>query len=506
MTFVNSHFEHTSVLCENIASFRQMKTQSPPSKLILTIATTVSGLLWFFVISVSGDYGFLLWIAPLPILWISLQSSARTSFVCAFLAYLIGRLSWLSFLSALMPPVSIIIVSVLPPVLFGLYILLNRLIVLKTQSAWSVFAFPVIVSAFEFLIFNNPIDGTAGSTAYTQANYLPIIQIASVTGIWGIVFIASLFPAAIVMTWYFRESRSKQIFTIAIASILLIGTLTFGLIRVNQTKPHTEVVVGITTVSEELYGAMGDVSGFESKRNQIVNQYIEQISSLAKQGARYILFPEKVLDVNKIQKDSLLAVFSNAATQLNATIIGGVAAKEDSTWRNLVEFIPPSGEVQRYQKRFHVKGFEGHFQRGTRVGLLNNTPFSSGMAICKDMDFPQWLRNYQGVDLLFVPAWDFVQDGWLHSRMAVLRGVENGYTIVRAGRQGRLTVSDYCGRIVSEANAENGSTQSLLAHAPVYHVRTLYSTWGDWFGWLCIFLTAVFVVQAIISRRKNRAT
>lgn len=504
MTFVNSRFRRTYVLCGNIASLRQMKIQSPLSNLKVTIATIGSGLLWFFAIGISGDYGFLLWIAPLPILWISLQSSARTSFVCAFLAYLIGRLSWLSFLSVLMPLVPIIIITVLPPVLFGLYIVLNRWIVLKAQSPWSVFAFPVIVSAFEFLIFNNPVDGTAGSLAYTQSNYLAVIQIASVTGIWGIVFIASLLPAAIVMTWYFRESRSKQIFTIAIASIVFLSLMVFGLVRVNQTKPHTEVAVGITTVSEDLYN---DTSNPQRAKNQIISQYLEQVSSLAKQGARYILFPEKILHLNKIQKDSLLAVFSNAAAQLNTTIVGGVAAKEDSAWRNLVEFIPPAGAVQQYQKRFHVKAFEGHFERGTRVGLLNNTPFAAGMAICKDMDFPQWLRNYQDVDLLFVPAWDFVQDGWLHSRMAVLRGVENGYTIVRAGRQGRLTVSDYRGRIVAEANCENGSTQSLFALAPVYHVRTLYSKWGDWFGWLCIFLTAVFVVQTfIISRRKNQAT
>ncbi|MBY0433623.1 MAG: hypothetical protein K2U26_05900, partial [Cyclobacteriaceae bacterium] len=324
---------------------------------------------------------------------------------------------------------------------------------------------------------------------------------ASVTGIWGIVFIASLLPAAIVTAWYFRGNRSKQIFTIAIASTILLGTIVFGLVRVNQTKPHTEVPVGITAVSEELYS---DTSNPKRAKNKIISQYIEQISSLAKQGARYVLFPEKVLHLNKIQKDSLLAVFSHAATQLNTTIIGGVAANEDSTWRNLVEFIPPAGAVQQYQKRFHVKGFEGHFQRGTRVGLLSDTPFAAGMAICKDMDFPTWLRSYQDVDVLFVPAWDFVQDGWLHARMAVLRGVENGYTMVRGGRQGRLTVSDYRGRIVAEANCENGTATSLLARAPVYHARTLYSTWGDWFGWLCIFLTAVFVVQAfIISRRKK---
>ncbi len=478
-----------------------MNMQSTPTKLVLTAATLLSGMLWYFAIDISGRFGFLVWIAPLPILWVSLQASGRVSFLCAWLAYFLGRLSWIPFLLILMPLVPIILVTILPPVFFCLSILLNRWIVLKSKSAWAVLAFPAIVASFEFLIFNNPVDGTAGSLAYTQSNYITIIQLASVTGIWGIVFITSLFPASMVLAWHFRTSRGKQISTIAIASTLLLGTIVFGLVRVNLPKPQTEITVGITAVSEDLYGKMGDISSFESGRNKIIDQYREQISELAKQGARYILFPEKVLHLTKIQNDSLLTVFTNSATELNATIIGGVATKENNTWRNLVQFIPPSAAVQQYQKRFHVKGFEGHFERGTRVGLLTNTPFAGGMAICKDMDFPEWLREYQQVDLLFVPAWDFVQDGWLHSRMAIMRGVENGYTIIRAGRQGRLTVSDYRGIVVAETNVENGKAASLLASAPIYHIETIYSKWGDWFGWLCIFLTASFIIQAFVNSK-----
>ena len=49
------------------------------------------------------------------------------------------------------------------------------------------------------------------------------------------------------------------------------------------------------------------------------------------------------------------------------------------------------------------------------------------MAICKDMDFPDTIRNdsHAGLRLMAVPAWDSDVDAWLHARMAVLRGVEN---------------------------------------------------------------------------------
>jgi hypothetical protein len=58
---------------------------------------------------------------------------------------------------------------------------------------------------------------------------------------------------------------------------------------------------------------------------------------------------------------------------------------------------------------------------------LLSTPFDRlGLAIYKDMDFPRLDRRYaqRDVSMLLVPAWDFAEHGWLHSRMAALRGVE----------------------------------------------------------------------------------
>lgn len=478
-----------------------MSNPSPPSKIKLIAATLLSGLLWYFAIDISGRFGFLVWVAPLPILWISLQTSGRISFLCAWMAYLLGRLSWIPFLMVLMPVVPIILVTLLPPFIFAFSILLNRWIVLKSQSVWSVFAFPAIVAAIEFLIFNNPVDGTAGSLAYTQSNYITIIQLASVTGIWGIVFIASLVPAAITLLLYFRNQRKTQWAVAGITTTVLISTCVFGVIRLNQSKDFSEVKVGITCASEDLYQVGSSPARM---REQIILQYRQQIESLAKQGAQYVLFPEKIFTLRETNKDSLLSVLKSTALQAQTTIIGGIAVRKKTSRLNLVEFITPDGSVQEYQKRFHVKGFEGDFEQGNTVGFLKQVPFAGGMAICKDMDFPAWLREYQQVDLLFVPAWDFVQDGWLHSRMAIMRGVENGYTIVRAGRQGRLTVSDYRGIVVAETNVENGKAASLLASAPVYHIQTIYSKWGDWFGWLCIFLKVSFIIQAFFnSKRKN---
>jgi hypothetical protein len=46
-----------------------------------------------------------------------------------------------------------------------------------------------------------------------------------------------------------------------------------------------------------------------------------------------------------------------------------------------------------------------------------------------------------------VPAGDFGVDDWQHSRMAVMRGVENGFAMVRPAHDGLVIASDAFGRL-----------------------------------------------------------
>jgi apolipoprotein N-acyltransferase len=126
------------------------------------------------------------------------------------------------------------------------------------------------------------------------------------------------------------------------------------------------------------------------------------------------------------------------------------------------------------------------------------------MQICKDMDFPALSREYgaKRVGLLLVPAWDFTLDAWLHDRMAVLRGVESGFTIARAAKQGLLTVSDDRGRILAQQDAATVPFASLVATAPVRHDDTLYTRFGDWFAWLNVATLGLLLAGAAIGRRR----
>ena len=84
--------------------------------------------------------------------------------------------------------------------------------------------------------------------------------------------------------------------------------------------------------------------------------------------------------------------------------------------------------------------------------------------------------------------------------MAVLRGVESGFTIVRAAKQGLLTISDNRGRILAQQDAATVPLAYLIATVPVRHDSTLYARRGDWFAWLNI----AGLVALLFSRAREQ--
>ncbi len=113
------------------------------------------------------------------------------------------------------------------------------------------------------------------------------------------------------------------------------------------------------------------------------------------------------------------------------------------------------------------------------------------------MDFTPLSRSYgkAGVGLVLAPGWDFNVDRNWHGHMAVMRGVEDGFSLVRAAKNGYLTVSDNRGRVVSETRSDAAPFATLMASVPAAHSATLYLLLGDWFAWLACALLACAIIQ-----------
>ena len=109
-----------------------------------------------------------------------------------------------------------------------------------------------------------------------------------------------------------------------------------------------------------------------------------------------------------------------------------------------------------------------------------------------------------GVGLMLAPAWDFRVDGFWHGHIAVMRAVEDGFSLVRAARGGLLTVADDRGRIVAETASNAAPFAILLATVHTGHDQTLFLKFGDWFAWCAIALLATVVARGVILSKRAR--
>ena len=124
------------------------------------------------------------------------------------------------------------------------------------------------------------------------------------------------------------------------------------------------------------------------------------------------------------------------------------------------------------------------------------------MEICKDMDFPDTIRSdaAKGVRLMGVPAGDMGIDGWQHGIMSVMRGVENGFAMVRPAHDGLVIVSDAEGRLVAlKKDAPTGLTM-VVADLPLGSGPTLYTRIGNVFPWACVLFSLAVGTGAALRR------
>ena len=432
----------------------------------ILICIILSGLCWFFSNGLSGDYWYLIWIAPIPIIYISITSTGKQAFITSFISYLIGRLSWFSYLVSVATLVPAIFFTLVLSISFALIIVITRKVILKTNIWLSIFAFPVFFTAYEILMFMFSADGTATSIAYSQSNVLPVIQIASITGILGITFLVTFIPSAITVCWFFREQKRKIRFMIIFSGALLLSVLLFGILRTNNHYDKNYIKTGLVVLEEKYH----DISkNPDFLRDTLVTElYVKEILNLAERGAKLIVLPERAININTVTENIIIGMLCKAAESNQVYIVAGYTNFRNEQVFNSALVISDEGKVVADYNKVHlVTGLENRFAPVKKVGLFKIQDMQMGLSICKDLDFPLFIKKYgiSGINILTIPAWDFRVDDWLHSRMAVLRGVENGFSEIRTAREGRLTISDCFGRINYESGSSSRQKATLTGNA-----------------------------------------
>ncbi|HLX10877.1 MAG TPA: nitrilase-related carbon-nitrogen hydrolase [Thermoanaerobaculia bacterium] len=444
----------------------------------------------------------LMWFAPLPVLVFAQRASWWSAALAAALAWLLGNLNlWHYFHHALgLPPFLLARIFATLALVFALAVLLHRAL-LRRGAPWSaLLAFPALWVSFEYLLNLASPHATSGNLAYTQLAFLPFLQLASLAGPWGMSFLLLAFSSAIAVGLYLRATAPRQALRIVGISLGVIGlALVFGAVRLALPAPAPPVSVGLIASDSPTSPEVADAGAPTAK---LLAAYAERASSLASRGARVIVLPEKLgVVVDPATRDAD-AVFQSLADRTRATVVVGLIHVAPPLQYNQARVYAPGTPALSYDKEHMLPPFESKFKPGTALTLLPEPSGTWGVAICKDMDFTPLSRAYgeAGAGLLLVPAWDFGEDRLYHGHMAVMRGVESGFGVVRSAKNGYLTVSDDRGRILAETTSDSAPFATLLAAVPATHDATLYLLWGDWFAWLVLALLMLTLVRCVLLR------
>ncbi len=229
----------------------------------------------------------LAWLAAIPVLWAASRLSARQTFFVAAAAYAIGFLNEWSYLRAVLATWIVSSFLVSSACLFAVGGLLFRMGVVRGKLWGAALVFPAFWASVGFAIAMLSVHGTFGNISCSQMTFLPILQIASVTGIWGISFTIFLF-ASTVAALLVPAPRSAKL-PLQIGSVaFIVGVLAFGALRLALTPISPTIKVALIA-SDAPENINPDTS---AEVQQTFQRYADRVKLLAGQGIQLFVLPE----------------------------------------------------------------------------------------------------------------------------------------------------------------------------------------------------------------------
>jgi apolipoprotein N-acyltransferase len=462
----------------------------------LATALAIGGGLWF-VVNLRPLW-WLAWVLPGVLFWLSLSTKGWASRALVLLAALVGATSNFSYLRDVMPLAPAAVVLLLQALLWMFIFGAATRVVKRFESAWTVLALPVIAVAADTLLAHLTPDGNWGSLAYTQAEMLPIAQIAALSGVGGILFLLMLGNSALGLAFtYGTKLRGALPMYLATLALITVG-VGYGHWRLQAPPAGTPVSFGIAALDDFIAGTRTETS------RDVWIQYEAQVQELAGSGAQIVLLPEKIAVMSSADAQARQQWLGRLARANKVWLVAGIGVDDGQQRRNEAWWFAPDGRLaSNYLKHFMAPP-EREFVAGSEYALNEIGGVRYGVAICKDMHFGSFGRalGARQAGVVLVPAWDFDADAWMAANMTKLRGIENGYAVVRAARNGLLSVSDAYGRVLAVERSAKMPGTTLFATVPVgAAIPTIYTRIGDLLGWLCVAGALVLIVA---SRRKPR--
>jgi len=423
------------------------------------------------------------------------------------------------------------------------------LVLSRVAAAYRPFAFAALWTVFEYVKSIGFLGFPWGLIGHTVGSILPLVQVADITGVWGVSFIIALCNAIIaetvleLATFERRNWRNRYsvLFRGSLASILLVaGTLGYGLYQLNQPEPPKSPV-RIVLVQQNIDSWQAD-AGTEAtillQGEELTRQAIRafgQAPDLVVWSESSLLRPY-IQSIPYYRREPASDPFASFLNEIDTPLlVGGPYAVNGSrgAFMNATMLLGPDGAVRDYYGKQHlvpfaewvpywndapvrrfmqeVVGIEQIWTPGDRFTLFD-LPLHSGtqtrfaVLICFEDGFAGLARRFvlNGADFLVNltnTVWSRTVSAETQQFVAArFLAIENRRTLVRSTNSGVTSVVDSRGNL----------TASIPLFAPAYLAKTVmierspgftpYTLFGDY---LPIGLAGLVLIALLRSARRE---
>jgi apolipoprotein N-acyltransferase len=333
--------------------------------------------------------------------------------------------------------------------------------------------------------------------ALCQYRTLPAIQVAAITGIWGVSFLlwwvnaaladavlgvqASCPPAGRLAR--LRPARAMPLLALALTlayghwSLVQAGKRTGPTVRVAAIQDHT------SAETAHLLPAAAQESG-EVDRDELTRR-------AAARGAELVVWSENCLGA-AFAPDARANPTVDLARELRVHLVIGYSDGARPRPFNCAGIIAPDGTMKGVHRKIHpFLGETRAIQRGRTATAFATDLGKLGVEICFDSCYTGVTRRVAaaGAQLIAMPNYDPPTPGGilhrLHGAVLPFRAVENRVPFVRADPNGLSQIVDATGRIRAESPLF--AADALVSDVPLSDgYGTPFTRWGDWLAYGCL--------------------